>query len=267
MAIQIFTVDAFSGQPFGGNTCAVCIFPQWPDDALLQRIAIQNRFAETAFIVTHERSNPELRWFTVSQEVDFCGHGTLSAGYVYLTHLVPSMAEVVFSTRRYGEVPVKKVGSLFQIEAPVKKPKEPLFDEGVVAALGGPRPEAMINSERGDLLVVYSSEDKVRGIAPSFPDLMATGHYGYILTSPGTCGADYAFRYFSPRMPGVWEDSVNGASQSVLAPYWAERLGRSRLYGRAVSSRGGDLFCEYTGGATVKIGGEVSLYMHGELAL
>ncbi|MDR3424850.1 MAG: PhzF family phenazine biosynthesis protein [Alphaproteobacteria bacterium] len=266
MNVKIFIVDAFTAAPFRGNTCAVCVFTEWPEDALLQNIAAQNQFSETAFIVSRQASNPELRWFAVSQEVDFCGHGTLSAGYVYLTHIAHLKPEVVFATRRYGMLPVKKAGDRFQIEIPVKKPLQPLFNDAVYAALGGARPETMVSSERGDLLVVYPKEEDIRSVAPRFPELMATGYYGYVLTSPGK-SADYAYRYFSPRMTNVWEDPVNGASQSVLAPYWAARLAKPRLHGQAVSRRGGDVFCEYTNGPTVILGGKVSPYLCGKLSL
>lgn len=266
MSVKIFTVDAFTDVPFRGSTCAVCIFPEWPEDTLLQRIAVQNQFAETAFIVPRAGANPELRWFTVSQEVDFCGYGTLSAGFVYLTHLAPTQAGVTFATRRYGSLPVEKISDLFQIEVPVKKPTETLFDDAVFAALGGPRPEAMVDSERRDLLVLYRNEAEVRSVAPKFKELMATGYYGYALTSPGD-KADFAYRYFSPRMTNVWEDPVNGASLSVFAPFWCEKLQKTALHGQAVSARGGDVYCEYSGGPTLKIGGRVSPYLIGELVL
>lgn len=266
MPIKIFTVDAFTDIPFRGNTCAVCIFPEWPEDNLLQRIAVQNQFAETAFIVPRAGANPELRWFTVSQEVDFCGYGTLSAGFVYLRHLAPSQTGVTFATRRYGLLPVEENDGLFQIEVPVKKPTEKLFDDAVFAALGGPRPEIMVDSERRDLLVVYRNEAEVRSVTPSFKALMEIGYYGYVLTSLSE-KADFAYRYFSPRMTNVWEDPVNGASLSVLAPFWCKKLLKMDLHGQAVSTRGGDVYCKYAGGPTIKIGGRVSPYLIGELVL
>jgi len=266
MSIKIYTVDAFTDKLFRGNTCAVCIFPEWPDDSILQNIARQNLFSETAFIVPRKNANPELRWFAVSQEVDFCGYGTLSAGYVYLTHFAPKQSNVTFVTRRYGLLPVTRNDNFYQIEVPVKLPLEHIFNEDVYAALGKVSPETMVNSARGDLLIVYPKESDLRSISPNFLRLMATGYYGYILTSPGE-SADYSYRYFSPRMTNVWEDPVNGASQSVLAPFWAERLRKTSLHGQAASQRGGDVYCEYNGGNIVKIGGNVSPYLSGELTL
>lgn len=266
MNIKMYIVDAFTNMPFKGNTCAVCIFPEWPDDVTLQNIARQNLFAETAFIVPHNENYPELRWFTVSQEVDFCGYGTLSAGYVYLTSIATKQSHVTFSTRNYGLLPVTRNDDFYQIEVPVTLPREQLFNDDVYAALGGAHPETMLNSERGDLLVVYSKEVDIRVIVPDFLKLMETGYYGYILTSQGD-SADYTYRYFSPRMTNVWEDPVNGGSQSVLAPFWANKLRKSKLHGQAASQRGGDIYCEYNEGNTVKIGGSVSPYLKGELTL
>lgn len=264
--IKIYTVDAFSNKPFRGNTCAVCIFLEWPEDELLQKIAAQNLFAETAYIVDRQESEPELRWFTVSQEVDFCGYGTLSAGYVYLTHINDEKSDVVFKTRSYGDLRVQKENGLYQIEAPAKQPLENIFNDSVFKALGGPRPQTMITSERGDLLIIYATEQDVRSVSPDFQKLMLHEYYGYVLTSPGAA-ADYAYRYFSPRMTNVWEDPVNGASQSVLSPYWSKQLGKTNLHGQAVSQRGGDVYCEYDGGQTVRIGGHVMPYLQGELTL
>lgn len=264
--IQIYTVDSFSQSVFSGNTCAVCISPEWPEDEILQKIAAQNLFAETAFIVPKDDGLPELRWFTVSKEVDFCGYGTLSAGYVYLTHIASEDSKVIFDTRNYGHLKVEKKGDLYQIETPAKHPLENVFDDKVFAALGGSKPEAMITSKRGDLLIVYQKEQDVVSIKPNFNALMACGYYGYVLTSPGDT-ADYAYRYFSPRMTNVWEDPVNGASQSVIVPYWSKRLGKNNLHGRAVSQRGGDIYCEYDGKSTVIIGGHVSPYLEGQIYL
>jgi PhzF family phenazine biosynthesis protein len=267
MTIKIYTVDVFTNRLFRGNTCAVCVFPEWPGDDDLLKIAQQNGFAETAYIVPHtDGGNPELRWFTTSQEVKFCGYGTIAAGYVYLTHVRPEQDSVVFATRQYGLLPVERNGQQFQISAPEQPYEEHLFDEGVFSALGGPRPTRMVKSARGDLLIIYNSEAEVRAVSPNFDALMQNSYFGYVPTSPGT-DCDYTYRYFSPRMPGVWEDPVNGASHSTLAPYWSAVLGKKSLHARAVSTRGGDVYCRCEPNGIVKISGDVTPYLSGELHL
>ena len=49
-----------------------------------------------------------------------------------------------------------------------------------------------------------------------------------------------------------------------LAPYWSERLGKTRLNARQVSRRGGDVVCEIRGDR-VRLAGTAVTYLHGEI--
>ena len=68
MTIELpyYHVDAFADRPFTGNQAAVMPLTQWLDDAVLQAIAEENNFAETAFYVPDATgaADYELRWFT-----------------------------------------------------------------------------------------------------------------------------------------------------------------------------------------------------------
>ena len=63
MTIPIYQADAFTGQLFGGNPAAVCPLEEWLPDEVMQKIAIENNLAETAFFVKQEEGY-KLRWFT-----------------------------------------------------------------------------------------------------------------------------------------------------------------------------------------------------------
>ena len=54
MQLEIFQVDAFSAQPFGGNPAAVIPLENWLPDELLQRIAEENNLSETAYSVKNQ---------------------------------------------------------------------------------------------------------------------------------------------------------------------------------------------------------------------
>lgn len=71
-----YIVDAFTDKVFGGNQAAVCVLDEWISDSLMQNIARENNFSETAFTVK-EGDKYHLRWFTPAAEIDFCGHATL----------------------------------------------------------------------------------------------------------------------------------------------------------------------------------------------
>ena len=64
-----------------GNPAAVCPLDSWISDDLLQKIAMENNLAETAFYVGRG-DRYEIRWFTPNTEVDLCGHATLAAAHV-----------------------------------------------------------------------------------------------------------------------------------------------------------------------------------------
>ena len=78
-----YIVDAFTDTLFHGNQAAVCVMDEWISDGLMQSIANENNFSETAFTVK-EGESYHLRWFTPGGEIDFCGHATLGSSYVYM---------------------------------------------------------------------------------------------------------------------------------------------------------------------------------------
>ena len=75
--IPFYQVDAFSDRLFGGNPAGVCPLQSWPDDSLMQSVAMENNLAETAFFV-QEGGRYIIRWFTPTVEVDLCGLATLT---------------------------------------------------------------------------------------------------------------------------------------------------------------------------------------------
>jgi len=99
-------------------------------------------------------------------------------------------------------------------------------------------------------------------LRPDFAALTTLEQYGTIVTAPGD-DCDFVSRFFAPRV-GVPEDPVTGSAHCTLVPYWAERLGKTRLHARQVSARGGELFCELRG-ERVGIAGHAVLYLRGEV--
>lgn len=86
MTIDLYQVDAFTNNIFGGNPAAVCPLENWLDDSVMQNIAAENNLSETAFFVK-EKSGFRIRWFTPTSEVDLCGHATLATSYVIFNKL------------------------------------------------------------------------------------------------------------------------------------------------------------------------------------
>ena len=58
--MKCYHVDAFAERLFEGNPAAVCVMAGWPDDGLMQAVAVENNLSETAFTVRENGRWPAL---------------------------------------------------------------------------------------------------------------------------------------------------------------------------------------------------------------
>lgn len=63
MKYKLYQVDTFTEKLFRGNPAGVCPLNDWLDDDIMQKIAMENNLAETAFYVKND-DHYEIRWFT-----------------------------------------------------------------------------------------------------------------------------------------------------------------------------------------------------------
>src|SRR3954451_6274018 len=238
MHIPLFQIDAFADGPFTGNPAAVCPLDAWLPAETMQAIAAENNLSETAFFVP-EGDGHRLRWFTPSVEVDLCGHATLASAFVVFRYLTPGRQSVKFQTEKAGELTVGRDGEALVLDFPSRPPLPCPMLEAVAAALGK-APAALLASR--DYLAVYEGADEIAGLTPDFTALAALDRFAVIVTAPVRDGIDFVSRFFAPEH-GVPEDPVTGSAHCTLIPYWAERLGKTRLEARQLSRRGGRLSC------------------------
>ena len=93
-----------------------------------------------------------------------------------------------------------------------------------------------------DYLVVLDSEADLRRLQPDQNLLGQLDKRGIIVTARSE-EHDFVSRFFAPKL-GIPEDPVTGSAHCTLAPYWAEKLNKTRLSARQLSQRGGDIDCE-----------------------
>lgn len=257
MSIPYYHVDAFTGRLFSGNPAGVCPLADWLPDALLQSIAAENNLAETAFVV-QRGPQFDLRWFTPAIEMDLCGHATLAAAHVIFRHLGLRAPSVSFQTRS-GVLTVTRTDDLLTLDFPARPAAPCATPQYLIDGLGA---KPVITAKARDFLAVFESEEAVRNLRPVMEALTRLDCLGIIATAPGT-DCDFVSRFFAPRA-GIPEDPVTGSAHCTLIPYWAERLGRTKLRALQVSPRGGELFCEHRG-ERVGIGGRAVTYATGFL--
>lgn len=259
MDIPIYQVDAFAASVFKGNPAAVCPLDAWPEDSVMQSIAAENNLAETAFFVPKE-GGWDLRWFTPVSEIDLCGHATLASAFVIFERLAPGLKETAFDTRS-GRLVVRRRGEWLEMDFPAWEPKPCEVHPDLVRGLGAEPLEVLATR---DYLAIYGSEDEILALRPDMRLLVGIDRLGVIVTAPGR-EADFVSRFFAPG-DGVDEDQVTGSAHSTLIPFWAGRLGRTKMRALQLSARGGELLCEARG-ERVLIAGRAVLYMEGVIRI
>ena len=257
MRLPYFHVDAFASGVFRGNPAGVCPLAAWLPDATLQNIAAENNLSETAFVVPRG-GDFDLRWFTPTIEVDLCGHATLAAAFVLFTERGFTGDKIRFHSRS-GPLSVSREGDVLTLDFP-SRPAAPCATPDALRRGLGATP-AEVRKAR-DFLAVFGREAEVRALKPDFAALRTLDCLGIIATAPGV-DCDLVSRFFAPGA-GIDEDPATGSSHCTLIPYWAQRLGKTKLFARQVSARGGEMFCTLAGDR-VQIGGHAALYSRGEL--
>ena len=257
MRAPLFQVDAFAARRFAGNPAAVLVLESYPDDTVMQAIAMENNLAETAFLVK-DGADFRLRWFTPKLEVPLCGHATLASAAVVLERLEPERDKVVFHTKS-GALTVKRAGQSYVMDFPAR-PSEPCPEpQGLSGALGAEVRETWVNVF--NYMAVLESASQVRALMPDMAAVNRIDRPGIIVTAPGDAGYDCVSRYFAPQK-GIPEDPVTGAAHCMLAPYWGKRLNKTELRAFQASPRGGELRCRLVG-ERVELEGRCVFYLEG----
>lgn len=264
MKIDIFQIDAFTDKLFGGNPAAVCPLTEWLEDDVLQKIAIENNLAETAFYVPVSDSKFHIRWFTPDFEMDLCGHATLACAFVLLEEFNYSAEQIVF-TSKSGDLKVKKSDNLYELNFPSRPPQKSQLPEIIVQSLNIQPVEVW---KARDYLLLYENEEEIKRIKPnqSILNQINIDPGGIIFTAKSEQkNIDFVSRLFTPQAT-VFEDPVTGSAHCTLVPFWAERLNKKELRALQLSERRGELFCTLNKDR-VTIRGNAVKYLHGTIEL
>ena len=259
MKQKIYQVDAFAEKLFSDNPAAVCPLDQWPEDSLMQQIAMENNLAETAFYVNNG-DYYALRWFTPTVEVDLCGHATLAAAFVLWNYEGHSSDEIKFISQRSGELKVKRSGAMMTLNFPTDTLSEIAVSDDIKACFN----ISPLSAFKGktDYMLIFNNESEITNIIPHLDQINKLIARGVIITAPGDV-CDFVSRFFAPQA-GVPEDPVTGSAHTSLTPYWSKQLGKTELSAIQLSARKGYLTCKYLGDR-VEISGKAVLYLVGEI--
>jgi PhzF family phenazine biosynthesis protein len=264
MQLTIYQLDAFTNKLFQGNPAAVIPLEKWLDTDLMQKIAMENNLAETAFFVpsSQEGIDYEIRWFTPAIEINLCGHATLGSAWIIYNKMGFRKDQLNFNCK-IGKLFVEKRGDVLHMDFPSWKPER--FNDYPEELLTALKLKEVVGVYKNrDVLVELQNETDVKKCSPDFSLLKETG-FNVIITAPGTHGVDFVSRFFAPAA-GIDEDPVTGSAHSQLIPFWAEKLDKKKMFAKQLSQRGGELECKWWGDR-VTMSGQCVFYMQGEITI
>ena len=176
-------------------------------------------------------------------EVDFCGHSTLaSAFFLWQKKAVAETETIKFHTHS-GILTAKKVGEKIELDFPALRVTSCIFPTEVVKAVGA---KLVFSGQKGLFtLFEVESAQALRSLNPDLRTMLAHNIGMFVVTAESDDPQyDVVSRFFAPGA-GVDEDPVTGSAHCVLAPYWAEQLGKNPLLAYQASHRGGAIEMEW----------------------
>ncbi|HWA59850.1 MAG TPA: PhzF family phenazine biosynthesis protein [Caulobacteraceae bacterium] len=260
-----WTVDAFAAAPFRGNPACVTE-PQdaWRDAGWMQSLAAENNQAETAFLLkTADPARFGLRWFTPAVEAPLCGHATLASAHVLFTELGLAAPEITFDTLS-GPLLVRRAAGGYEMDFPSQPPRRIDAPKGLAEALGAEVREVWAGAY---LVALVDGAATVEGLKPDLSALarlgaeadLGPGNIGVSALAPAAADHDAVSRFFAPGS-GIPEDPATGSLHCILAPLFAEKLGRQTLrFRQAYPGRGAELECVLAGDRVLIRGAAVTV--------
>ncbi|WP_043932012.1 PhzF family phenazine biosynthesis protein [Bacillus sp. EB01] len=237
--ISVYHVDAFTTEKFGGNTAGVVLDAEKLSEDEMQSIAKELNLPESVFLLpaTNEENDYKVKYFTPTEEINFCGHATVGLTWLLATEFgLAEKKEGIALETNIGKVPVvwhKENGKIIDVEMTQVSPKTQDFtiDLEELSQLIGVKTESidptypikLANTGNWHLLVPMKNQMDIDNAMPDFAALgkhnrehnISTTHLYTFYTSKE---CDLYTRDFAPGI-GIPEDPVTGAANGALAGF------------------------------------------------
>ena len=230
--MQYYIVDAFTTHPFGGNPAGVVLLPEgggFPDEGLMQQVAAELRYSETAFVRRDGEQEFTVRYFTPRYEVDLCGHATIATfGTLRKEGIVPAGSTCMNHTLA-GDLEVR-MDERVMMQMATPRVVERTVDEGRLCHImgcGAPvMPVEIVSTGLPDIILPLGSVAELEALQPDMValadlsrELAVTGVHAFAAVGDGyTAHA----RNFGPLF-GVDEESATGTANAALTHYLHRR--------------------------------------------
>ncbi len=248
---DIFQVDAFTSEPFGGNPAAVIPDARGLGEEDMQKIAREMNLSETAFVFDDPADETfRVRFFTPTDEVDLCGHATIATFYL-LADLdfidLSTGRNKVYQKTNAGLLPVEVYGiedettgkthvSKVMMHQARPEVTEEIEEKETVAdflgldtdEIGGERglPLQVVSTGLPDLIVPVRDKESLYDITPNFDAMIEfcekrgiISVHAFAFSEKGNGDpVDAHCRDFSPAV-GITEEAATGTASGALGAY------------------------------------------------
>jgi PhzF family phenazine biosynthesis protein len=261
-------VVTFARDPLHGNPAFVLSGARDASDHALAAACAILRADVVAVVGESSGGDTPLRFFTTDGPHGGAGHATLAAAHTVLRDGFAvgkgAAADAITFHLANGDSRAAHIeGDRICVDFPTMPGSRVDRIAEMQAALGA-RPLETWVAPFG-YVAIFDDLDVIARMRPDLALVAAFDRSAVIATAPGDAASDIVIRVFAPNV-GLPEDPVCGTAHRIIVPYWARRMGKTKIHSRQLSPRGGDLWCEDHGG-TVVIGGETSLVIDGTIRL
>lgn len=230
----LYRRSAFTSNPEGGNPAGVWIGETLPTADVMQQIAAEVGYSETAFVAPTSGPDRTIRYYSPEIEVAFCGHATVATGVVLgetegdgTYRLATTVGEVDVTVRSQDGV---REASLTSVEPKYVGASEELVSEAISALgwkssdLDDSIPPARAYAGAWHLVLAVSDAHRLPELNYDFERLKA------LMLREGLTTLQLIWResadVFHSRNPfpvgGVVEDPATGAAAAALGGYLRE---------------------------------------------
>ncbi len=237
--LKVYQVDSFTTEKFKGNPAGVVLNADGLSDQEMQHIARELNNSETAFIISPDGNDHEIkiRFFTPKTEVPVCGHATIAAHYIRAIEYKLN-SSTVFQKIGIGILPVEIIKertdySIVMTQGRIEfyPPIDPEERAKIVHALDLKEddidqrcPIQIVSTGHSKVMVGINKYSKLNDLSP---DLLALTKISKTIN----CNGFFVFttdseqkeilthgRMFAPAI-GVNEDPVTGNAHGPLGAY------------------------------------------------
>lgn len=227
--MNIYTLNAFSKTPQGGNPAGVVLVADNLSDKEMQQIATKVGLSETAFVSKSNKANFRVRFFTPVQEVDLCGHATIATFYL-MRHLRIIKDGCYTQETNAGTLQIEIDTQLVTMEQPAPIFYKTIDKETIAKSLNistddiaEELPIQVVSTGLKDIIIPIRSLKAIKRIEPDFAGVTTISEkhdaVGYhIFTLEVESGGFAHCRNLAPRY-WINEEAATGSASGALACY------------------------------------------------